>query len=401
MLWQLLWLGSGKKKIKLEDIFTYIYIINLKTIIMKRILLSLVVLTSICDASSQILQSENFDSLPIGAVGTDATGTIATNNFFTLSTNYDLDPLAATTGTNAGPGNFQIADYGDGHGTVLQIEGTNGDKGRRNMWAGGLADQWAFRDAANNKIQVEFELFTGAGGGASNNTKGLYIYDASPSTSLKILGGFVFNTKTLVLQGIGYYTSATAPIGNYGFFLGTAGANITLPANQWVKLYVSFNKTTGQIIWKGPGFLGQTGGAAAGVDPDKIAFISRSGSAAAVVTPPTPAIVNAAATTAGFFDNLLVTATNTDLLAVDEIAATNFAVYTYPNPVTDIITISGVENNQVTGITLTDINGRTVKNEKFNTVENIKMDLAGLETGIYMMKIDTNNGSITKKIIKN
>jgi hypothetical protein len=80
---------------------------------MKKTLLSILVLTSIYSASSQILQSEDFNSLPIGAIGTDATGTIPTNNYFTLSTNYDLDPLAATTATNAGPGNFQIVDLGD------------------------------------------------------------------------------------------------------------------------------------------------------------------------------------------------------------------------------------------------------------------------------------------------
>ena len=88
---------------------------------MKKLLLLMLILVGIQNASAQILQTENFDSLPIGAVGTDATGTIPTNNYFTLSTNYDLDPLAATTGTNASAENFQIIDYGEGRGTVLQI----------------------------------------------------------------------------------------------------------------------------------------------------------------------------------------------------------------------------------------------------------------------------------------
>jgi hypothetical protein len=367
---------------------------------MKRILLSIFALTSICSASSQTLQSEHFDSLPIGAIGTDATGTIPTNNFFTLSTNYDLDPLAATTGTNAGPENFQIVDYGDGHGLVLQIEGTNGDKGRRNMWQGGLADQWAFRDPENNKIQVEFDLFTGAGGGESNNTKGLYVYDASTTTTaLKILGGFVFNTKTLILQGIGYYTSATAPIGNYGFFLGTGGTNLTLPPNEWVRLIVSFDKTSGQIVWKGPSFLGQVTGAAAGVDPDKVAFVSRSGSVAA--TGSTAAIVNAAATTAGFFDNLLVTATNIDLLATEDLYVANMSVTTYPNPVRDFINISGTENSRIDGIILTDVNGRTIKNLSFENVVDVSLNVADLASGIYMIKIYSKNAFTTKKMIKN
>ncbi|WP_309642569.1 T9SS type A sorting domain-containing protein [Flavobacterium sp.] len=368
---------------------------------MKKLLLLLIILISIQNLSAQILQSEDFDSLTIGAVGTDATGTIPTNNYYTLSTNYDLDPLAATTATNAGPDNFQIADYGAGHGKVLQIDGTNGDKGRRNMWQGGLADQWAFRDPANNKIQVEFDLYTGDGSGLSNNTKGLYIYDATTTTaSLKILGGFVFNTKTLILQGIGYYTSATAPIGNYGFFLGPTATNLILPANQWVKLIVSFNKTTGQIVWKGPSFIGQVVGAAAGVDPDKVAFISRSGSAAATGT--TAAITNAASTTAGFFDNLIVTATDIDLLGVEEITAvqnTDFVVY--PNPTNNLIKVSSKENASITAIAITDIHGRIVKNQTFKNLSAIEMNVSDLANGIYMMNIASASGNAIQKLIKN
>ncbi len=158
----------------------------------------MLIVVGIQNVSAQILQTEDFDSLPIGAIGTDATGTIPTNNYYTLSTNYDLDPLAATTGTNASAENFQIIDYGAGHGTVLQIEGTNGDKGRRNIWQDGLANQWAFRDAGNDIIRVEFDLFTGPTGGVSNNTKGMYIYDSTTTTSaLKILGGVCIQYKNI------------------------------------------------------------------------------------------------------------------------------------------------------------------------------------------------------------
>ena len=380
--------------------FTKFIITNLKTQFMKRILLSIFAFTSIFDASSQILQSENFDALPVGPVGTDATGTIPTNNYYTLSTNYDLDPIAPTTGTNASAANFQIVNVGGANGNVLQIEGTNGDKGRRNIWQGGLADQWAFRDPAHDKIQVDFDLFTSAGGGASNNTKGMYIYDsATDGASLKILGGFVFNTKTRILQGIGYYTSPTAPIANYGFFLGAANTNITLPPNEWVRLTVSFNKSTGQIIWKGPGFLGQTGGAAAGLDPDKVAFVSRSGSVPANGT--TAAIVNAAASTEGLFDNLLVIATNTDLLEVNEIAATAYAVTAFPNPARDFINVTGSDTNAITSVMLTDLNGRIVRSETYDNESNIDMNISDLSNGIYLMKISTENGSSIQKIIKN
>lgn len=366
---------------------------------MKRILLFLFAVIGVQSLTAQVLQSEDFSNLPIGPVGTDATGTIATNGYFTLSTNYDLDPLAATTATNAGPGNFQIVDVGGTNGNVLQIEGTNGNLGRRNMWQEGLGGQWAFRDPSNNKIQVEFDLFTGTGGGDSNNTKGVYIYDPSPaSAGLKILGGYVFNTKTRVLQGIAYFTSPTAPIANYGFFLGPAGTNITLPENQWVRLIVSFNKTTGQVVWKGPGILGQVMGAATGLDPDQVAFISRSGSVAA--NGGNPAIVNAAATTAGFFDNLLVSATNVDLLATDEFIDANFEVSVYPNPASDYILLWSRDNN-IRSVSMTDLNGRTVKTITVENALNPQIDLIDLSSGVYLMNVVTEKGNVTKKILKN
>jgi Secretion system C-terminal sorting domain len=368
---------------------------------MKKLLLLMLILVAIQNVSAQILQSENFDSLPIGAVGTDATGTIPTNNYYTLSTNYDLDPLATTTGTNASAENFQIIDYGAGHGTVLQIEGTNGDKGRRNMWQGGLADQWSFRDAGNDIIEVEFDLFTGTAGGDSNNTKGLYIYDSTTtSTALKILGGYVFNTKTLVLTGIAYFTSATSPVGNYGFFLGaTAGTNLVLEPNVWVRLYVEFDKSSGKVVWKGPGFLGQTTGAAVNLDPDKIAFVSRSGSVAATAT--TPAIVNAAATTNGLFDNLIARATNVSLLGVEEIASNEISYSVYPNPANNLITVSSKESSSINAITISDINGRTIKSQTFDGNATIEMNVSDLSKGMYLMKIASENGTSIQKIMKN
>jgi len=150
-----------------------------------------------------------------------------------------LDPLATTTGTNASNANFQIVASTADHGKVFQIEGTNGDKGRRNFWLDGFPDQWSFRDTGSDIVEVEFDLYTGNTSGTSVNTKGVYIYDP---TAGKVLGGFVFNTKTLVISGIAYFTSATAPVGNYLFYLATGATNVVLPADSWVRLGVSFNK---------------------------------------------------------------------------------------------------------------------------------------------------------------
>ena len=144
---------------------------------------------------------------------------------------------------------------------------------------------------------------------------------------------------------------------------------------------------------------GKLFGAAAGVDLGELRIIKKSGSSAASGT--TSAIVNAASTTAGFFDNLLVTATNVDLLGVNEIAAADLSVAAFPNPVKDHINISGTMNNGINTVTLTDINGRNVKQKSFDSTADAVIDMTDVAAGIYMMKIDTQTTSIVKKIIKN
>ena len=68
----------------------------------------------------------------------------------------------------------------------------------------------------------------------------------------------------------------------------------------------------------------------------------------------------------------------------------------YPNPVDDVLHIS-VQNNTIEKITLIDGNGRTIL-EKNDKVELI--NLSHLPSGLYLLQIKTEKGSISKKIIK-
>lgn len=68
----------------------------------------------------------------------------------------------------------------------------------------------------------------------------------------------------------------------------------------------------------------------------------------------------------------------------------------YPNPVEDILHIS-VQNNTIEKITLIDTNGRVVL-EKHDEVEQI--NASHLPSGLYLLQIKTEKGSISKKIIK-
>ena len=68
----------------------------------------------------------------------------------------------------------------------------------------------------------------------------------------------------------------------------------------------------------------------------------------------------------------------------------------YPNPVKDVLHLS-IQNNTLESVTFIDINGRVVL-EKSNNLEQI--NTTHLPSGFYLLKIKTQNGSISKKIIK-
>jgi len=355
---------------------------------MKKTLLSLALISFGFAANAQVITDETFDAYFPGNIGTDITGVTPSNGIYTLATNG----AAPTTATNAANENFQVVESSEQHVNVLQMIGTNGDKGSRNMWFEYFPEGWADRTAGNDIVEVEFDLFTGTPG-VSKNRMGLYVYDL---TRTKILTGFSFDTSTLVLSGVAYYLAPTPPAGNYLFYLGGGTNNIILPANTWVRLGASFNKTSGQVIWKGsnPVFNGQVVGAGAATDPDRTSFVSVSGT-----TTVAPIVTNTAAATV-LFDNISVRASSTDtLLGVETVVISDGSFAVFPNPATNVINIAN-DNTKIKAITMTDLNGRIVKQSSFENLSKVQLNISELASGVYMMNIQSAEGEVTKKIIK-
>ena len=87
---------------------------------------------------------------------------------------------------------------------------------------------------------------------------------------------------------------------------------------------------------------------------------------------------------------------NLTTLSNDEFLSNSFAVY--PNPSNGNITIrnSGIA---LQNITITDLSGRTISSKDMNGVtSNVDLSLK-LTTGIYLMKLSSNDASTTKKLI--
>jgi hypothetical protein len=88
----------------------------------------------------------------------------------------------------------------------------------------------------------------------------------------------------------------------------------------------------------------------------------------------------------------------TSVLGTNEFASSNFSVY--PNPSNGIINIANDVNATVSAIAILDLNGRVVKSQTLNTNEN-QITINELSAGVYMLKLATSQGVVSKKIVKN
>ncbi len=350
----------------------------------KQLLFAGLLFGSVFSVNAQQLQTENFNSLLAGNLATDITGTTPGQGGYYLQT---TNGAAGTTSTNADASNAQIISSGGS--MVLRIVGPDGNNGGRFLWKDGLTTAWGSRTTGNNIIEVEFDINPG-GASTSSNTFGISIYD---TTFNKVLVGFAVRASTKEMFLISYSTPTGQPVGNYNYSL-AAAPGVQLPENQWSRIGISFNKTTGQVRLKGPGIVA-TGaaliGSAINTDPVEVDIVAFSGG--------TTAAPNASAATMDI-DNIVVRASNADtLLSTDNFSTSKFSVY--PNPSNGLVTISSDANSALSSVSLTDLNGRTVKTVELNGDSSSQINISDLSAGVYMMNINSDQGSVTKKIIKN
>ncbi|RYE04858.1 MAG: T9SS type A sorting domain-containing protein, partial [Sphingobacteriales bacterium] len=72
----------------------------------------------------------------------------------------------------------------------------------------------------------------------------------------------------------------------------------------------------------------------------------------------------------------------------------------YPNPASDLLNVANFEGIRINGVTMTDLNGRVVKRNTYSAVEDVEVNVSDLASGIYLLNIETDLGSVTKKIMK-
>ncbi len=85
-----------------------------------------------------------------------------------------------------------------------------------------------------------------------------------------------------------------------------------------------------------------------------------------------------------------------DILGPGENSLSNVVIY--PNPAQDILTIVS-PNSFIQNVEIYDIRGRRMEQPVPNNKNTCTMDVSSLETAMYFVKITTESGSITKKLI--
>ena len=105
-------------------------------------------------------------------------------------------------------------------------------------------------------------------------------------------------------------------------------------------------------------------------------------------------------------DKLYVTDTGNNLVKIidlNTLSNSDFAkgpsFKIYPNPTNDFIHIQGIENQRISQAKIFDVNGRLVSISQ--NLQDNKLDVSQLFSGVYILKIETENGEANIRFIKN
>jgi len=71
----------------------------------------------------------------------------------------------------------------------------------------------------------------------------------------------------------------------------------------------------------------------------------------------------------------------------------------YPNPTTDFIIVQNKDNQQINTLEIYSMDGKLVSRNEVNNME-CKLSLANLTEGVYFVKVNSQSGVYTQRIVK-
>lgn len=349
---------------------------------MKKILLSVVTLFATFTINAQDLVNQKFDDLTLGDLSQDLTGATAGKGGWYVDTG---DATALTS-------DFGIINVGTNDNALLLItEKVPTTSGATVRWVSQkMADSWLDRTAGNDKLVCTYEFFTGTATANTNANLNARLYNDAGY----LIGGFTYNNVTRAIRAQALRNTSTGTATGT-FYLGGA-ADLVLTADSWYKMILVFDSVTGDVYFTGnpPGLspLKITGGTAvdqganAGKDVGDFSIYTYAGTGNA--------------DSEGFVvDNVFARAqTDLNLSVESNVIASKFSIS--PNPANDVVSVSNGDSMFVNEISITDLNGRTVKKVSFDNVAIAQVNVSDLASGMYIMNVTSDKGTATKKFVK-
>src|SRR5690554_2663433 len=324
-----------------------------------KIQLIALLLFALPSTKAQVLFEEDFDSYPAGDLISDPTSTIPDQGGWYCGSSNPVTANALVT-PETGKGNVLIVTENSaapGGGTITFRQ------------AQGVIDLlWNNRTAGNNIMKFEYEFY----GSGIFNTHGSIVSQATNLINIT----FQSNLNRIAAN---YWDTS-----NKNIILKNYNTTI-FPYNTWIKAEMFIDYNTNDVYFYLPALnILETGSFSHNRIPEGMSFF--------VNTDPS-AVVK--------LDNIKLSALQTlpsHLVSVRDFVSSKFNVF--PNPVTDVVTITNSESIGIEQVEIFDISGKTIKSLSFNNENEVQLNLGDFASGMYLLHIKTNQGVAVKKVVK-
>lgn len=314
---------------------------------------------------SQTIDVQDFNSLTLGNIGTNTTGTSTGQaNYYLLNgspANYQIAVVDAAHGQSAvitaGPG--YVATNDPNNHFLIKLVGVNATPG-------------------NNFIKMALDFYTGSANGAGSIYMTLYDDGTTPAP----LVAFNYNVATKVITAAGTLTNSTGTRGFYGIKQ-TAG---TYPPNTWVHVEMTYNMTTGAMSWVTPNESYTFATPPAGYSLIPLLDVGQYRSYN----------INATGNSVAYnwaIDNINLQYVSS-ILGTSETSQLDSGFSVAPNPAVDVLKIYSKE--KIRSSSVYDASGKKVMNGKNHS----EVDVSSLLPGNYIIVVELETGTRTAKFIK-
>src|SRR5690554_5364372 len=358
----------------------------------RKIQLIALLLFAIPSTKAQVLYDEDFENYSLGNLGTDPTGVTSGQGGW-LTATASLNP-------NVTNSNFTITNEPN-RGKVLTLSApvsTPASGSFSYVTKPGIDTFINQRTPGNDVIKFEVDYYTGS----------QYYLPGSDGSSAKTRISLLYNNMNNTLFAYNNHLHHYNPIISASSYTGSGPNNTInlgnnmynqLPVDTWVTFIVYMDYNNKKVYFETPYF-------------NKIAsgdFLDQSTSTNLIEDfKPIEIHFQTYANTLSNvqqithkYDNIKITALNAVppyVLNAENFLAQKFNLY--PNPATNIVNITNNENMAVQQIMVYDVAGKQLSTQTFNNETEIQLNVENLASGVYMLHIQTNEGTAVKKVVK-